>query len=158
MGLVPARLHSEKLCLRAFFRDRPDPKPCSHCGQIFPQCGAPKKYRFVDSRWLTTTNKPQQWLINGRAIPEPRGWRTISHSFHSQLSHLGSMTLRGFRGASSNCIQPHLRDVAEALQGVKVRFPWKQNRTWACFYSDQLVMKCKNGKIFINHSPISPEY
>ena len=27
----------------------------------------------------------------------------------------------GFRGASSNCIQPHLRDVAEALQGVKVR-------------------------------------
>eukprot|EP00438_Fugacium_kawagutii_P005283 Skav213848 [mRNA] locus=scaffold2366:69360:76523:- [translate_table: standard] len=27
---------------------------------------------------------------------------------------------RGFRGASSNCIQPHLRDVAEALQGVKV--------------------------------------
>ncbi|CAK9066085.1 unnamed protein product, partial [Durusdinium trenchii] len=39
---------------------------------------------------------------------------------HSEKLYLRAFFRDRFRGASSNCIQPHLRDVAEALQGVKV--------------------------------------
>ncbi|CAJ1404114.1 unnamed protein product [Effrenium voratum] len=39
---------------------------------------------------------------------------------HSEKQYLRSFYRERFRGASSNCIQPHLRDVTDALQGVKV--------------------------------------
>eukprot|EP00434_Breviolum_minutum_P011010 symbB.v1.2.009713.t1/scaffold624.1/size179468/1 len=58
---------------------------------------------------------------------------------HSEKLYLRAFFRDRFRGASSNCIQPHLRDVAEALQGVKNRWnalPW----TWDMRFGPNLSL------------------